>query len=99
MDEVRHEDDGRSGAFFIERDGARIAEMTYQHAGQHGGKSVAVFNHTEVDPNLRGRGIARKLMDAAVAWARQSGIRIRPTCSYVRAQYARDASIRDTLAE
>jgi uncharacterized protein len=91
---ISHEDNGRDGAFFMLQDGVRIAEMTYRHAGD----GVANFDHTFVDPSLRGKGVARALFDAAIAWVRERNLRIVPACSYVRAQFARDASLRDLLA-
>jgi uncharacterized protein len=91
---IEHQDSGRRGAFFIEQDGRRIAELTYGRASD----SLIVIDHTEVDPALRGQGIARTLLAAAVNWARENNIRIRPTCSYAVAQFARDQSIRDVLA-
>ncbi len=93
-DVIAHEENGPQGAFVIARDGKRFAELTYLHSSD----SVIVINHTFVDPGLRGHGVARKLLDAAVAWARKSQLRINPECSYVRAVFARDASIRDVLA-
>jgi predicted GNAT family acetyltransferase len=33
-----------------------------------------------------------------VAWARQTGNKVVPVCSYVKAQFSRDPSIRDVLA-
>lgn len=87
------EQDGR-GAFRLERDGVRIAEMTYRRSGA----AHVVIDHTEVDPSLRGQGVARRLLDAAVAWARQTGTKITPRCSYVVVQFRRDKSIGDVLA-
>jgi uncharacterized protein len=89
-----HEESGSGGAFTIDQDGKRIAEMTYARRDA----SVIVIDHTFVDPGLRGQGIARQLLDAAVAWARANKASIAPECSYARAAFARDASIRDTLA-
>lgn len=95
MDEpISHEVDDRGGAFAIARDGRRIAELTYVRQGE----SVIVINHTFVDESLRGHGIARKLLDAAVAWARSNQVRIIPECSYARVVFARDESMRDVLA-
>jgi len=51
--------------------------------------------HTEVGPRLQGRGVARRLLDAAVAWARETNTRLAATCPYAKAQFAKDASIRD----
>jgi uncharacterized protein len=93
-DAIAHEVDDRGGAFTITRDGKRIAELTYVRSGE----SVIVINHTFVDESLRGHGIARKLLDAAVAWARTNQVRIIPECSYARVVFARDASIREVLA-
>jgi hypothetical protein len=93
-DVVSHLEQGNRGGFYIERGGVRIGEMTYQR--QDGARIT--IDHTEVDPALRGQGIARRLLDAAVAWARQTGTRITPRCSYVVVQFKRDKSIGDVLA-
>jgi predicted GNAT family acetyltransferase len=42
-----------------------------------------VFTHTVVPPELRGRGIAEKLVRAVLADARQAGRKVVPECSYV----------------
>ncbi|SRR5690606_38555415 len=91
--EIRHEDNERGGAFFVERGGRRVARMTYQRARP----PVIVIDHTEVDESLSGQGVGRMLLDALVAWARATGTRVRVTCPYARAQFARDPSIGDVL--
>ena len=93
-DVVQHKEQGGRGEFFIERDGKRVAVMTYQRTGE----SAILIDHTEVDVSLRGGGVARQLLDAAVAWARQSRIKISAGCSYVVAQFARDKSLSDVSA-
>jgi uncharacterized protein len=92
--EIQHGEDEGRGAFFVERDGARIAEMSYVRAGP----DQVIIDHTEVHEVLRGKGVARMLLDAAVAWAREAGVQVRATCPYARAQFERDASIRDVWA-
>jgi predicted GNAT family acetyltransferase len=89
--EIRHSEDQGRGAFFIEKDGARLAEQVYRRVD--GGHVVIV--HTEVKPELQGRGVARRLLDATVAWARETGTRVAATCPYAKAQFEKDASIRD----
>lgn len=92
---VEHAEDQGRGAFFVEREGARLAEMTYVRAGD----ALVIIDHTQVHEALRGLGVARQLLDAAVAWARATGTRVRATCPYASAQFQKDPSIRDVLAE
>ena len=91
--DIRHEEADDRGAFFIDRDGRRIAEMVYRrHDASH-----VVIVHTEVSPELQGQGIARRLLDATVAWARATSTRLSATCPYAKAQFAKDASLADVL--
>ncbi len=91
QDEVSHVELPSGGLFFLERDGARVAKMSYRRLDS----SHVRIEHTLVDPALRGQGMARRLLDAAVAWARRNDTRLSASCSYVVAQFARDASLRD----
>ncbi|MEO8298982.1 MAG: GNAT family N-acetyltransferase [Burkholderiales bacterium] len=58
----------------------------------------AVFHHTEVAPALQGRGIAAQLIATALAWARSEGLKVVPSCSYVRVYIDRHKSEQDLLA-
>ena len=78
-DPIRHEGGDRHGMFFIEREGRRVAELTYRMLGD-----TAVVDHTWVDPSLRGGRFAPRLVDAVVGWAREGQRKISPACSYVR---------------
>lgn len=59
---------------------------------------VMWMTHTEVPSSLRGRGIAARLVDAALAYARAQGHRVRPACSYVRSHLRRHPQWQDLLA-
>jgi len=89
--QIRHGESNGHGAFFIESEGSRIAELVYARLGENRVNIV----HTEVGPSLQGRGAARRLLNAAVAWAREKNQRISATCPYAKAQLAKDPSIRD----
>lgn len=91
---VEHREQGGKGAFFVMRDGAQLAEMTYKREAP----DRVNIDHTLVDEELRGLGVARKLLDAAVAWARATKTKVIATCPYAHAQFEKDASIRDVLA-
>lgn len=90
-DVISHEEQNGRGIFFIDRQGVRVAEMTYQRLDT----ARVLIDHTLVDERLRGQGVARRLLDAAVAWARQTDTKLGATCSYVVARFARDASLGD----
>ncbi|HNR22339.1 MAG TPA: GNAT family N-acetyltransferase [Steroidobacteraceae bacterium] len=91
---VSHEEHGHRGAFFVMQDGKRLAEMTYSRASP----TLVIIDHTEVDGSLGGKGVGRRLLDAAVQWARDTGTRVMATCPFAKAQFDRDPSIGDVLA-
>ena len=91
---VRHAASPTRGAFVIERDGQRPAEMTYVRAGA---KRVIV-DHTFVDDALRGEGAGRRILQAVVEWARAEQLLVIPVCPFAKAMFERDASIQDVLA-
>ncbi len=92
--DVQFSEDDSGGSFFIDRDGKRIAELTFARKGT--GK--ALLDHTFVAPELRGQGVARTLLDATVDWARRTQTKLIPQCSYAVAEFKRDTSIGDVLA-
>lgn len=91
---IEHEEAAGRGAFFIAMEGVRLAEMTYTRTDE----TSIIVDHTEVHEVLRGQGVARRLLDALVAWARATRTRVMATCPYARAQFESDPSIRDVYA-
>lgn len=91
---VEHEAQGHRGAFFIEEDGERLGAMTYTRANP----SLIVIDHTEVSAVLKGQGAGRRLLDALVAWARETQTKVVPVCPFAKAQFEKDASLRDVLS-
>ena len=81
--ELKLNDAGR-GAFVIEQDGTRIAEM--EIAIRDGNLTVY---HTEVAEKLKGQGVATKLLSTMVAYAREKKLKVIPLCPYVLAQFKR----------
>lgn len=92
---IEHRESHSGGEFVVERESIRLAEMAYSRAGEH----LIIVSHTQVDEQLRGHGVARRLLDALVAWARETHTRVLATCPYAKAQFEKDASIRDVYDE
>lgn len=42
-----------------------------------------VFTHTGVPPACQGQGLAARLVEAGLAWAREQQLKVVPACSYV----------------
>jgi predicted GNAT family acetyltransferase len=91
---MQHEQTETRGAFYYERDGQRLAEMTYSRTSP----TLIIIDHTEVSDVLKGQGMGRQLLDALVAWARANGIKAMATCPYALAQFRKDASLSDVFA-
>jgi predicted GNAT family acetyltransferase len=53
--------------------------------------------HTEVRPDLRGKGLARALVVAAVQWARAERLKLTPLCWYTRVVLERADEFHDVL--
>lgn len=80
------------GRFELRVDG-RVCELDYLLRD-----GVAVFVHTGVPPELRGRGLAADLVEAGLKWAEESGYKVRPACSYVARHIERHPAWKALLA-
>lgn len=76
----REEQDGAQ-EFVLRVDGERVGflEYTLPDAG------VMRIEYVEVAPELRGSGLGRQLVQQAVAFAGDGGLKVVPICSYARA--------------
>ena len=92
MHMIEHEQSGHRGIFFIEEEGKRVAQLTYTVAG-----SKVILDHTEVDDSLRGTGSGRKLVAAAVDWAREENVQLMPLCPFARSVFDKSPEFADVL--
>lgn len=91
--QIEQQQNSSKGAFFIEQDGARLAEMTYSLAGTQ----LMIIDHTEVSDALRGKGAGKQLVKAAVDYARQNQIKILPLCPFAKSVFDRIPEWHDVL--
>ncbi|HSK73999.1 MAG TPA: GNAT family N-acetyltransferase [Pyrinomonadaceae bacterium] len=90
---IQHEEHGKKGAFYIERDDEWVAEMAYTREGTR----KIVIEHTEVDESLRGEGVGEQLVEEAVKYARKNNLLIKPTCPFVKSVLEKDEEYEDVL--
>lgn len=59
--------------------------------------SKLIINHTGVREEHEGKGLARKLVDFAVIYARENSFKIVPVCPYVKLVMERNKDYQDLL--
>ena len=91
---VNREEQDHRGAFVLSKEGRRVGELTFPRVNP----GLVIIDHTEVSDELKGQGAGRKLLDAAVAWARETNTKLIATCPYAKAQFDKDPSIGDVLS-
>lgn len=77
-------DDKGNGHFHIDTNNTQLGEMVIDISGNE-----LTVHHTEVLPQAEGKGLAKELFDAMVAYARKEKLKIIPLCTYVLAQLER----------
>jgi predicted GNAT family acetyltransferase len=72
-----HHNEGRR--FWLEQDG-EVAYLAYRFVDDH----TVDYASTWTPHALRGRGVATRLAEHALAWARERGLTVIPSCWFVR---------------
>ena len=91
--EVKHEQYESKGAFVAQDQDKKAGEMTYSKAGD----SLIIIDHTEVDSAFGGQGVGKKMVLAAVDFARANNIKVLPLCPFAKAAFDKDATIQDVV--
>lgn len=80
MIKIEREENGNKGIFTLYFDGQKAGELTYYWKEE----TRFVIDHTEVGVEFGGKGLAKKLVLEAVAFARERNVKIVPHCSYAK---------------
>jgi len=91
--DILHED-GEKGEFYIEQAGERLARLQYFHSRPG---EINIY-HTEVSDRLSGQGIGKKLVKAAVEYARANKLKIIASCPFASKIIDRTLEFHDVLA-
>jgi uncharacterized protein len=75
--DIRHDEAGQRFAAATDHGEAYIA---YSRPDEE----TLALQHTRVPEEARGEGVADTLVRHALSWAKENGIRVIPTCPYVR---------------
>lgn len=89
--DIKHRENDSRGMFFAEDEKGIFAELTYTKKPG----DILTIDHTEVRPELEGQGIATKLLDYSVNFAREHNYKIDPLCPFAEVQFDRNESYKD----
>jgi len=90
---IQNKETGDEGTFFIEEGNERLATLYYNWRGE----DRIIVEHTEVSEKLKGQGIGKKLVDHAVAFAREKHIKIVPLCPFAQSVFDKYNGYEDVL--
>ena len=90
--QITREDAANGGRYVTVVDGHE-AEMTYSRAGT----SRIIIDHTGVPEALKGRGVGKRLVEAAGKDARAEGFKIIPLCPFAKATLDRTPEWQDVV--
>lgn len=81
--------------FYIGEDESNaLAKITFIYKDNN-----LVIEHTIVSDVLKGKGVARTLVDAVVAFAKEENLKIIPVCDYAKKVMTQDEAYKDILAD
>lgn len=75
--------------FVLRIDGERFGFLAFTRPDA----GVMHIDYVEVSSELRGTGLGRQLVEKAVAFAKDAGLKVVPICSYARAVIQRDPAL------
>lgn len=91
---ISRQDHGKAGEYRAHVEGSKyFGRLTWEADGD-----VRRATHTIVPPEIGGRGVAARLVDALIEDAREQGFRVDPVCSYVEAAFRRHPEWADLKA-
>ncbi len=93
--EILHEDNGKKGRFYIDREGKNLAEISYVWAGD----DKLIIDHTFVDEELKGQSIGLKLVVKVVEMAREKKVGIIPLCPFAKSVMDKKVELQDVLVK
>ncbi|MDQ8006318.1 MAG: GNAT family N-acetyltransferase [Pedobacter sp.] len=91
--EIIQENDEKRGTFKAVENGTEAGSMTYTWAGP----TKFIIDHTDVNPDFKGKGVGKQMVMKAVAYARANQLKIMPLCPFAKSVFDKDGEISDVL--
>ncbi|MDP3556523.1 MAG: GNAT family N-acetyltransferase [Bacteroidota bacterium] len=91
--EILQKDNGTKGMFYVKHGNETLAEMHYVWAGS----DRIIIDHTDVSEVLKGKGVGKQMVERAVEFAREKGIKIVPLCLFAKSVFDKVKEFSDVL--
>lgn len=92
---IKHRLIGTKGLFFVEGDEGPAAEMIYTKPSP----DKMIIEHTDVSDELKGQNVGFQLVQTAVEYAREHGIKIIPLCPFANSVFKKKPEFADVLSK
>lgn len=90
---IRRQEENQKGQFYIEKDGKSVAQMQYKWDD----KEKLVITHTNVDESMQNQGLGGQLVQKAVDFAREEGIKLSSECSFAKSVLSENENFSDVF--
>lgn len=84
---IKQKEEAGKGMFFQEDDKGMMGQLDYT-LKENG---VMAIDHTEVREDMQGEGLAGKLLDHTVNYAKENKLKVDPICSYAASKFKKNS--------
>lgn len=91
--QMKHKEANGAGMFYLEDEEGIVSELTYKNRD-----GVMMIDHTQTRESMKGNGLASKIVDHVVRYARENSIKINPVCPFVVAKFNEIMEYQDVRA-
>lgn len=93
--QIVHETTNEGGEFIVKDGDRRLGHLRWRKVENGDMDGFGTFT----EPELRGKGMARKLVDELVSVALENGVGIIPTCPYILRVMSSEESLKPLMRE
>ncbi|MGS2737921.1 GNAT family N-acetyltransferase [Sinomicrobium sp. M5D2P17] len=91
--EIQLKEHETKGFAMARENNKRAGMMTYSVAGE----KLIIIDHTDVEPEHKGKGVGKQMLYKIVEMARSKNIKIIPLCPFAATMFKKTEAIRDVL--
>ncbi|MBW2960927.1 GNAT family N-acetyltransferase [Mesonia aestuariivivens] len=91
--EILHKENLTNGMFYMQDEEGITCELSYVKKDH-----ILVIDHTQTRKSLEGNGLASKLLDYTVNYARENKLKIDPLCPFAEVKFDEKEQYQDVKA-